>query len=52
MRFESINTTLAKNPDSAFAEPGFLLCMGRDSNSSMQLSGGQLLVAGWTATTP
>ena len=44
--------TRTKNPDSAFAEPGFLLCMGRDSNSSMQLSGGQLLVAGWTATTP
>ena len=27
------NYTPTKNPDSAFAEPGFLLCMGRDSNN-------------------
>ena len=34
-----------KNPDSAFAEPGFLLCMERESNHQMQQPGGLLLAA-------
>ena len=43
--------TRTKNPDSAYAEPGFLLCLGRDSKDQMRLSGGQSLAAGSTVTT-
>ena len=44
--------TRTKRPESPLGGSGLLLCMKLDSNIFMQLSGGQLLVAGWTATTP